>query len=99
MDGKEKKPVSKGMAWLMVVGGTAVAFAAAFALSRWTDIGRMGRSAQLVFAVIWLAGLIVRGAALCLRKKPVGKPLGLIGDGTMLIANFVLLTCKMTEGA
>ena len=99
MDGKEKKPVSKGMAWLMVIGSTAVAFAAAFALSRWTNIGRMGRSAQLVFAVMGLTGLIVKSAALCLRKKPVGKPLGLIGDGTTLIANFVLLICKMTEGA
>ena len=99
MDRKEKKPVSKGMAWLMVIGGTAALLAAAFALSRWTDIGRMGRSAQLIFAVMGLTGLIVKSAALCLRKKPVGKPLGLIGDGTMLIANFVLLICKMTEGA
>ena len=99
MDRKEKKPVSKGMAWLMVIGSTAALLAAAFALSRWTDIGRMGRSAQLVFAVMGLTGLIVKSAALCLRKKPVGKPLGLIGDGTMLIANFVLLICKMTEGA
>ena len=99
MDGKEKKPVSKGMAWLMVIGSTAALLAAAFALSRWTDIGRMGRSAQLVFAVMGLTGLIVKSAALCLRKKPVGKPLGLIGDGTTLIANFVLLICKMTEGA
>ena len=99
MDRKEKKPVSKGVAWLMVIGGTAALLAAAFALSRWTDIGRMGRSAQLVFAVMGLTGLIVKSAALCLRKKPVGKPLGLIGDGTTLIANFVLLICKMTEGA
>ncbi len=99
MDRKEKKPVSKGVAWLMVIGGTAALLAAAFALSRWTDIGRMGRSARLAFAVMGLTGLIVKSAALCLRKKPVGKPLGLIGDGTMLIANFVLLTCKMTEGA
>ena len=99
MDGKEKKPVSKGVAWLMVIGGTAALLAAAFALSRWTNIGRMGRSAQLVFAVMGLTGLIVKSAALCLRKKPVGKPLGLIGDGTTLIANFVLLICKMTEGA
>ena len=98
MDGKEKKPISKGMAWLMVVGGTAAIFAAAFALSRWTDIGRMGRSAQLVFAVMGLAGLIARGIALCLRKKPVGKPLELIGDGTTLIAYFVLLICQMTKG-
>ena len=98
MDGKEKKPISKGMAWLMVVGGTAAIFAAAFALSRWTNIGRMGRSAQLVFAVMGLAGLIVRGAALCLRKKPVGKPLELIGYGTTLIAYFVLLICQMTKG-
>ena len=59
----------------------------------------MGRSAQLVFAVMGLAGLIVKSAALCLRKKPVGKPLGLIGDWTMLIVWFVLLICKMTEGA
>ena len=99
MDGKEKKPISKGVAWLMVIGGTAALLAAAFALSRWTNIGRMGRSAQLVFAVMGLTGLIVKSAALCLRKKPVGKPLGLIGDGTTLIANFVLLICKMTEGA
>ena len=99
MDRKAKKPISKGMAWLMVVGSVAVVFAAAFALSRWTDIGRMGRSGQVVFAVMGLAGLIVRGIALCLRKKPVGKPLELIGDGTTLIANFVLLICKMTEGA
>ena len=99
MDGKEKKPISKGMAWLMVIGSTAALLAAAFALSRWTNIGRMGRSAQLVFAVMGLTGLIVKSAALCLRKKPVGKPLGLIGDGTTLIANFVLLICKMTEGA
>ena len=99
MDGKEKKPISKGMAWLMVIGSTAALLAAAFALSRWTDIGRMGRSAQLVFAVMGLAGLIVKSVALCLRKKPVGKPLGLIGDGTMLIVWFVLLICKMTEGA
>ena len=99
MDGKEKKPVSKGMAWLMVIGSTAALLAAAFALSRWTDIGRMGRNSQLVFAVIWLAGLIVRGAALCLRKKPVGKPLELIGCGTTLIACFVLLICQMTKGA
>ena len=99
MDRKEKKPVSKGMAWLMVIGSTAALLAAAFALSRWTDIGRMGRSARLVFAGMGLTGLIVKSAALCLRKKPVGKPLGLIGDGTMLIANFVLLICKMTEGA
>ena len=98
MDGKEKKPVSKGMAWLIVIGSVAVVFAAAFALSRWTDIGRMGRNAQLVFAVMGLAGLIVKSAALCLRKKPVGKPLGLIGDGTTLIANFVLLICQMTKG-
>ena len=99
MDKKEKKPISKGMAWLMVIGGTAVVFAAAFALSRWTNIGRMGRSAQLVFAVMGLTGLIVKSAALCLRKKPVGKPLGLIGDGTTLIACFVLLICQMTKGA
>lgn len=99
MDGKEKKPVSKGVTWLMVIGSTAALLAAAFALSRWTDIGRMGRSARLAFAVMGLTGLIVKSAALCLRKKPVGKPLGLIGDGTMLIANFVLLICKMTEGA
>ena len=98
MDKKEKKPISKGMAWLMVIGGTAALLAAAFALSRWTDIGRMGRSAQLVFAVMGLTGLIVKSAALCLRKKPVGKPLGLIGDGTTLIANFVLLICQMTKG-
>ena len=51
MDRKEKKPVSKGVAWLMVIGGTAALLAAAFALSRWTDIGRMGRSARLAFAV------------------------------------------------
>ena len=99
MDGKEKKPVSKGVAWLMVIGGTAALLAAAFALSRWTGIGRMGRSAQLVFAGSILVGDAVKFGALCLRKKPVGKPLGLIGDGTMLIANFVLLICKMTEGA
>ena len=74
MDGKEKKPISKGMAWLIVVGSVAVVFAAAFAMSRWTNIGRMGRSARLAFAVMGLAGLIVRGVALCLRKKPVGKP-------------------------
>ena len=98
MDGKEKKPVSKGMAWLMVIGGTAALLAAAFALSRWTDIGRMGRSAQLVFAVMGLAGLIVKSAALCLRKKPVGKPLGLIGNWATLIAYFVLLICQMTKG-
>ena len=99
MDKKEKKPISKGMAWLIVIGSVAVVLAAAFALSRWTDIGRMGRNSQLVFAVIWLAGLIVRGAALCLRKKPVGKPLELIGCGTTLIACFVLLICQMTKGA
>ena len=98
MDKKGKKPISKGMAWLMVVGGTAAIFAAAFALSRWTDIGRMGRNAQLVFAVMGLTGLIVRGAALCLRKKPVGKPLGLIGNWVTLIAWFVLLICQMTKG-
>ena len=99
MDGKEKKPVSKGVAWLMVIGGTAALLAAAFALSRWTNIGRMGRSAQLVFAVMGLTGLIVKSAALCLRKKPVGKPLELIGCGTTLIACFVLLICQMTKGA
>ena len=33
MDRKEKKPVSKGVAWLMVIGSTAALLAAAFALS------------------------------------------------------------------
>ena len=79
MDRKAKKPISKGMAWLMVVGSVAVVFAAAFALSRWTDIGRMGRSARLAFAGSILVGDAVKFGALRLRSKTAGRVIEGIG--------------------
>lgn len=79
MKQKEKKPVSKGMAWLMVIGGTAALLAAAFALSRWTDIGRMGRSARLAFAGCILVGDAVKFGALRLRFKTAGRVIEGIG--------------------
>ena len=79
MDGKEKKPISKGMAWLMVIGSTAALLAAAFALSRWTDIGRMGRSARLAFAGSILVGDAVKFGAPRLRSKTAGRVIEGIG--------------------
>lgn len=97
MDGKEKKPVSKGMAWLMVISSTAALLAAAFALSRWTDIGRMGRSAQLVFAGSILVGDAVKFGALRLRVKTAGRVIKGIGWAMWAFGWVVVLTHLMTR--
>ena len=97
MDRKAKKPISKGMAWLMVVGSVAVVFAAAFALSRWTDIGRMGRSAQVVFAGSILVGEAVKFGALRRRAKTAGRVIEGIGWAMWVVGWVVVLTHLMTR--
>ena len=97
MDRKEKKPVSKGVAWLMVIGGTAALLAAAFALSRWTGIGRMGRSARLVFAGSILVGDAVKFGALRLRSKTAGRVIKGIGWAMWGVGWVVVLTYLMTR--
>ena len=57
----------------------AALLAAAFALSRWTDIGRMGRSARLAFAGSILVGDAVKFGALRLRSKTAGRVIEGIG--------------------
>ena len=57
----------------------AAIFAAAFALSRWTNIGRMGRSARLAFAGSILVGDAVKLGALRFRSKTAGRVIERIG--------------------
>lgn len=62
-----------------MVVGVAALLAAAFALSRWTDIGRISRSARLAFAGMVLLGDAVKFGALRLRSKTAGRVIEGIG--------------------
>ena len=75
----------------------AVVFAAAFALSRWTDIGRMGRSARLAFAGCILVGDAVKFGALRLRAKTAGRVIEGIGWAMWVVGWVVVLTHLMTR--
>ena len=75
----------------------AVFLAAAFALSRWTDIGRMGRSAQLVFAGSILVGDAVKFGALRLRSKTAGRVIKGTGWAMWGVGWVVVLTHLMTR--
>lgn len=75
----------------------AVFLAAAFALSRWTNIGRMGRSAQLAFAGSILAGDAVKFGALRLRSKTAGRVIEGIGWAMWGVGWVVVLTYLMTR--
>ena len=74
----------------------AALLAAAFALSRWTDIGRMGRSARLAFAGSILAGDAVKLGALRLRSKTAGRVIEGIGWAMWVIGWVVVLAHLMT---
>lgn len=73
----------------------AVFLAAAFALFRWTDIGRMGRSARLAFAGCILVGDAVKFGALRLRSKTAGRVIEGIGWAMWGVGWVVVLTHLM----
>ena len=75
----------------------AALLAAAFALSRWTDIGRMGRSARLVFAGSILVGDAVKFGALHLRAKTAGRVIKGIGRAMWAVGWVAVLTYLMTR--
>lgn len=75
----------------------AVFLAAAFALSRWTGIGRMGRSARLVFAGSILVGDAVKFGALRLRSKTAGRVIKGIGWAMWGVGWVAVLTHLMTR--
>lgn len=73
----------------------AVFLAAAFALFRWTDIGRMSRSARLAFAGSILVGDAVKFGALRLRSKTAGRVIEGIGWAMWAVGWVVVLTHLM----
>lgn len=94
---KEKKPLSKGMAWLVLIAGMVAVIAVTFALSRWTSIGRMSQKAQAVFSAIALVGLILVSISRLIRGKPAEKRLEKIGWILDFIGLFVYGICLMTK--
>ena len=80
-----------------MVAGVAALLAAAFALSRWTDIGRMGRSARLAFAGSILVGDAVKFGALRLRSKTAGRVIEGIGWAMWAVGWVAVLTHLMAR--
>ena len=75
----------------------AALLAVAFALSRWTDIGRISRSVRLAFAGMVLVGDAAKFGALRLRSKTAGRVIEGIGWAMWIVGWVAVLAHLMAR--